>query len=219
MTTTLSAAKEICTSAEYKLVASTFSLAKDKPSPARLAEKITLARRYRDKYRDLVKKSRIARQKKKGSKLGRVVGVGGSRTEIKAAIFDESLKRLNLYSAKVKTVTKKPVIAKKATANKTATKKAVSKKAVTKKKVSKKAATKKTSTKKKGTLARVLQKLAKKKSKKLQSKEAKVTTSRNAKTEAKGIANALTKGRNRGKQIGAHLRASVKRSQAKRDAR
>ena len=85
-------ARAICNDTEYELF--TVSLADSimELTPAQLRAKIKRARTLRDKNTDLFRRQSIAMQESTGSKRGGT-GTANRRTEQKARLFDEVLKR------------------------------------------------------------------------------------------------------------------------------
>ncbi len=157
MATTRAKASQLLTAAELTLFDAGAASAARNLDATTLRGHITRARALRDKARDQLKRQRLASRERSGSKLGRS-GAANARTQEKAELLAEVLKRLQaqrtrLKPAKKKTAAKKVATKKKAAPKKTAAKKTTAKKtatrkAVAKKPVAKKAAAAKTTAKK-----------------------------------------------------------------------
>ncbi len=85
-------AQQLLTKAEFEFASQSWSPAILAHSPARLRQKISRARRLRDKYRD---EARRQAAEAKGSRTprGRRAAQTNRNTELKAKIFDEALNR------------------------------------------------------------------------------------------------------------------------------
>lgn len=100
MPVTRARAQQLLTKAEFDFAAQSWSPAVNAHSPARLRQKISRARRLRDKYRDEARRQAgeaKGRRDPRGTRPAR----GNRNTELKAAIFDESLARFEARLAKV----------------------------------------------------------------------------------------------------------------------
>lgn len=100
MPVTRARAQQLLTKAEFDFAAQSWSPAVNAHSPARLRQKISRARRLRDKYRDEARRQAgeaKGRRDPRGTRPAR----GNRNTELKAAIFDESLVRFEARLAKV----------------------------------------------------------------------------------------------------------------------
>jgi hypothetical protein len=93
-------ARTLCTASEYGLFEASLSGNIAEHSPAQLKSKIERARRTRDKYRDLYQRQRLATRERTGTKKGRLPE-RNARTEQKARLFDEVLQRLAKRSAEL----------------------------------------------------------------------------------------------------------------------
>ncbi len=149
MATTKTQAAKLLTAAEMELFLAGQPTAIKDFSAARLAGKVKRARTLRDKYRDLLKRQKVAAQARTRSKTG-TSGNANERTATKAQVFDELLQRftarLDKVSADAARVAARAEAAKakaKKAADKAAAKKAATKKPAAKKPVAKKAAAKK----------------------------------------------------------------------------
>ena len=91
-------ARALCTPAELELVLLSFPDQVKTLSEARLKLKRTRARALRDKYRDLLRRQKLATRERSGSKLGRGPQTN-ARTADKAKLFDETLKRFEAQLA------------------------------------------------------------------------------------------------------------------------
>ena len=105
--------RELTTASEFELVAASAPGALRQLSEKALKSNISRTRRLRDKQRDLVRRRRLARRARTGSKHG-----GGLRHAEKARLFDETLKR---FSQRLQTLNRGPRL-KKVAAAKTRTK-------------------------------------------------------------------------------------------------
>jgi hypothetical protein len=85
-------ARALCTAAELELVAASFEPDAGRLSDARLKSAVARARRLRDKYRDLLRRQRLATRARTGSKVGARPGTN-ARTAQKARLFEETLAR------------------------------------------------------------------------------------------------------------------------------
>lgn len=156
MTVTIQRAKALCTASELELVHWSTRKRVEDLSEARLLQKISRARKLRNKFRDLGDRQR-REARGKGKPQGRTPAKGNDATRVKQQLFQETLARFEdalaarraadaKAAAKVsKKTSKKKASKKKASKKKTAkktTKKAVAPKPVSKK-TSKKKITKK----------------------------------------------------------------------------
>lgn len=85
-------ARKLLTAGEYGLFEASTTAALADLSQSRLRQKIQHARELRDKYRDLLRRQRIATRRRSGTKSGRS-GAANARTREKQQIFSEMLKR------------------------------------------------------------------------------------------------------------------------------
>jgi hypothetical protein len=99
-------ARALCTPAELELVLLSFPDQVKTLSAARLKLKRTRARALRDKYRDLLRRQKLATRDRTGSKLGRGPKTN-ARTADKAKLFDETLKRFEAQVAVVDAAARK----------------------------------------------------------------------------------------------------------------
>ncbi len=86
-------ARALCTAAEYELFEASLADRISELTTARLKSKLERARKLRDKYRDLHKRQRLASRQRTGTKKGDRAGASNERTEKKATLFAETLKR------------------------------------------------------------------------------------------------------------------------------
>ena len=93
-------ARPLCTDAEYKLFTASLADEIGALTPTQLRGKIQRARKLRDKYRDLVKRQRLANRARTGTKKGNRPQTN-VRTADKAKLFDEALGRFEAKAAKV----------------------------------------------------------------------------------------------------------------------
>lgn len=93
-------ARPICTDAEYKLFTASLADEIGELTPAQLRGKIQRARKLRDKYRDLLKRQRLANRARTGTKKGDRPQTN-VRTADKAKLFDEALGRFEAKAAKL----------------------------------------------------------------------------------------------------------------------
>lgn len=104
-----------CLSAsEFKLFATSRADAVTTLTAARLRGKIKRARTLRDKFRDLLKRQRLATRARTGSKAG-TSGVANQRTRQKAEVFTEVLQRFEkrlvvVQAAEARTARKKAAV-------------------------------------------------------------------------------------------------------------
>jgi hypothetical protein len=115
----LRSARTLCTANEFELVMASGGEGLRALSEARLKQKIVRARNLRDKYRDLLRRQRLA-ARRPGAKPAR--DDANARTESKAALFEQTLARFVDRLAQVQAAAKK-LVAKKAAAKKAAAKK------------------------------------------------------------------------------------------------
>ena len=97
-------ARAICNDTEYELFTASLADAITLHTPAQLRSKIKRARTLRDKNTDLFRRQSLASQESTGSKRGRS-GSANQRTEQKARLFDEVLKR---FEARLDKITAEP---------------------------------------------------------------------------------------------------------------
>lgn len=108
---TLKTARALCNADEIELVAASFPDPGATLTRARVISKLMRARRLRDKYRDLYKRQRLANRSRTGTKFGARPG-SNARTEEKARLFDETLKRFEAKLAKLDAAERKVLAAK-----------------------------------------------------------------------------------------------------------
>lgn len=128
MSVNLRSARALCTAAEYGLVVASGGDGLRALSEARLKLKIVRARTLRDKYRDLLRRQRLAARRSPNAKAGR--GDAGARTESKAALFEQILARFVARLEKLQGAAARPAkqpAAKRPAAKRPAAKKAASK--------------------------------------------------------------------------------------------
>jgi len=162
LTTTKTQAAKLLSAAEMAVFSTSLSPAIKELSAARLVGKVKRSRTMRDKFRDLLKRQKVATRARTGTKVGQS-GHANERTAQKAEIFDEVLQRFTarleqvqaaaaretarqeaaMAKAKARADKAAAAVAKKATAKRPVAKKAVVKKAVLNKAVVKKAVAKK----------------------------------------------------------------------------
>lgn len=97
-------ARAICNDTEYELFTASLADSITELTPAQLRAKIKRARTLRDKNTDLFRRQSLAMQESTGSKRGGT-GSANQRTEQKARLFDEVLKR---FEARLDKVTVEP---------------------------------------------------------------------------------------------------------------
>lgn len=114
MAFTLAQAKTLCNASELKLVSASTRNEIGKLSAARLRQKIALARKQRDKWRDQAKSQRRATQEKQ---RGRQTS-DNARSAKKAELFADVLQRFETQLAKVDGQGNRGVAAKKSTPRK-----------------------------------------------------------------------------------------------------
>ena len=121
MKVNLRSARALCTAKEFDLVLASGGEGLGSLSEARLKQKIVRARTLRDKYRDLLRRQRLA-ARRPAAKPAR--DDANARTEAKVALFEQTLAlfvdRLAQVQAAAKKVAAKKVVAKKAVAKKAA---------------------------------------------------------------------------------------------------
>jgi hypothetical protein len=93
-------ARPLCTDAEYKLFTASLADEIGALTPTQLRGKIQRARKLRDKYRDLLKRQRLANRARTGTKKGDRPQTN-VRTADKAKLFDEALGRFEAKAAKL----------------------------------------------------------------------------------------------------------------------
>jgi hypothetical protein len=87
-----STAARLCTGAELELVDASSASRIRQLTPGRLQQKVRMARRLRDKYRDLARRQRLEARGKRAPQRSRPAR-GNVNTERKAELFDEVLAR------------------------------------------------------------------------------------------------------------------------------
>jgi hypothetical protein len=97
-------ARAICSDSEYELFTASLADSIIQLTPAQLRGKLKRARSLRDKSTDLFRRQSLAMQESTGSKLGKT-GSTNQRTEQKARLFDEVLKR---FEARLDKITAEP---------------------------------------------------------------------------------------------------------------
>jgi len=128
MKVNLRSARALCTANELDLVMASGGEGIRALSEARLKQKVVRARTLRDKYRDLLRRQRLA-ARRPGAKPAR--DNANARTAAKADLFEQTLARFVDRLAQVQVAAKKAV-AKKAAVKKPAAKKAAKKAVATK---------------------------------------------------------------------------------------
>ena len=93
-------AQSLCTDAEYQLFTASLRDEVGELTPAQLRSKIQRSRNLRDKYRDLLKRQRLANRERTGTKKGGRPD-SNARTASKAKLFDEVLGRLEARAGKL----------------------------------------------------------------------------------------------------------------------
>jgi hypothetical protein len=93
-------ARPLCTAAEFQLFTASLADQIGALTPAQLRSKIQRARNLRDKYRDLLKRQRLANRERTGTKKGQRMETN-ARTADKAKLFDEVLGRFQTRAAKL----------------------------------------------------------------------------------------------------------------------
>jgi hypothetical protein len=97
-------ARTICNDTEYELFTASLADSITQLTPAQLRGKIKRARTLRDKNTDLFRRQSLAMQESTGSKRG-TTGTANQRTEQKARLFDEVLRR---FEGRLDKVTAEP---------------------------------------------------------------------------------------------------------------
>jgi hypothetical protein len=97
-------ARAICSDSEYELFTTSLADSITQLTPAQLRGKIKRVRTLRDKSTDLFRRQSLAMQESTGSKRGKT-GSANQRTEQKARLFDEVLKR---FEARLDKITAEP---------------------------------------------------------------------------------------------------------------
>jgi hypothetical protein len=108
-------ARAICNDSEYELFTASLADSITQLTPTQLRGKIKRARTLRDKNTDLFRRQSLAMQESTGSKRGKT-GSANDRTEQKARLFDEVLKR---FEARLDKTTAEPAPAASKTSKKT----------------------------------------------------------------------------------------------------
>jgi hypothetical protein len=93
-------ARALSSDSEYELFAASLGDSITELTAAQLRGKITRARTLRDKNADLFRRQSLAMREETGSKRGRT-GAANERTEQKARLFDEALKRFEARLARL----------------------------------------------------------------------------------------------------------------------
>ena len=93
-------ARPLCTDAEYKLFTASLADELGALTLVQLRSKIQRARKLRDKYRDLLKRQRLANRARTGTKKGARPATN-VRTADKAKLFDEALVRFQARADKL----------------------------------------------------------------------------------------------------------------------
>jgi hypothetical protein len=93
-------ARPLCTAAEFQLFTASLADQIGALTPAQLRSKIQRARNLRDKYRDLLKRQRLANRERTGTKKGQRMETN-ARTADKAKLFDEVLGRFQTRASKL----------------------------------------------------------------------------------------------------------------------
>ena len=238
-------ARALTNASEYELFTTSLADAITALTPAQLRGKVTRTRNLRDKNTDLFRRQSLSVQETSGSKRGRT-GAANQRTEQKAKLFDETLKRYENRLAKLtaaadsaggsaaaKGSAAKPKVAKPAAAKPRAKPAASTKPAAAKPKASAKTVARPTPAKRKASaktaaktaLASAVKKGASKTPAAKSALAAKSAAEKKTASAPKGPVQSVGKGparasgktAARGKVQAAHTRSSNARSQAKRD--
>lgn len=234
-------ARALTNASEYELFTSSLADAITGLTPAQLRGKVTRTRNLRDKNTDLFRRQSLSVKETSGSKRGRT-GAANQRTEQKAKLFDETLKRYENRLAKLtasassasgpaaaKGSAAKPKVAKpaaakpRASAKPAAAKPKASAKTVARPTPAKRKASAKTAAK--TALASAVKKGASKTPAAKSALAAKSAAGKKTASAPKGPVQSVGKGparasgktAARGKVQAAHTRSSNARSQAKRD--
>jgi len=232
-------ARALTNASEYELFTTSLADAITALTPAQLRGKVTRTRNLRDKNTDLFRRQSLSVQETSGSKRGRT-GAANQRTEQKAKLFDETLKRYENRLAKLtaaadsaggsaaaKGSAAKPKVAKPAAAKPrakpAAAKPKASAKTVARPTPAKRKASAKTAAK--TALASAVKKGASKTPAAKSALAAKSAAEKKTASAPKGPVQSVGKGparasgktAARGKVQAAHTRSSNARSQAKRD--
>ena len=109
-------ARAICSDSEYELFTASLADSITQLTPTQLRGKIKRARTLRDKSSDLFRRQSLAMQESTGNKRGKT-GSANQRTEQKARLFDEVLKR---FEARLDKITAEPAPAAKKAPKQTA---------------------------------------------------------------------------------------------------
>jgi hypothetical protein len=234
-------AQRLCTAPEFELFEASLPPSAKQLTPGRLRQKVTRARRLRDKYRDLAKRQRLEARGKRAPQRARPAQ-GQENTERKAQLFQETLERFETQlrrtatdaapatAGTAKTKSQKGVPgsspAKKGAAKKGVAKKGVAKQGAAKKGVAKQGAAKKGAAKKGAAKQGVAKQGAAKKG---AAKKGAAKPASPGKAGAAAMKGARSRPSVRGPQDAkqqaqgtaarAHARASQQRSQGRRDNR
>jgi hypothetical protein len=101
-------ARALSNDSEYELFAASLADSITELTAAQLRSKITRARTLRDKNADLFRRQSLAMREETGTKRGKT-GAANERTEQKARLFDEALKRFEARLAQLNTQAKPAV--------------------------------------------------------------------------------------------------------------
>jgi hypothetical protein len=216
MAITRTVAKKLCTKAEYEIVEASLSLKKNKPPLFRVKQKVTLARKLKDKYTDL-SRTQSREQRGKAEPKGTRPASGNEGSVKKAELFTETLARFEAYLDAIEKEAAKKQEAK--------SKKLVKVKLTPKKKSSKSAVSKAKKAPARGSkvrtgvssLQRKLEEKALKK-KKVTAKNATKSMAAKSKTAKKSLEK-TKKSQNRSVVIHSHVKSTGKKNQAKRDSK
>jgi hypothetical protein len=218
-------ARALTNASEYELFTSSLADAITGLTPAQLRGKVTRTRNLRDKNTDLFRRQSLSVKEASGSKRGRT-GAANQRTEQKAKLFDETLKRYENRLAKLTSSANSATgsaAAKGSAAKPSIAKPAASARTVARPTPAKRKASAKTAAK--TALASAVKKGASKKAAAKSAPAAKGGAGKKTATASKGPVKSIGKGparaagktAARGKVQAAHTRSSNARSQAKRD--
>lgn len=106
MSVNLRNARALCTAAEFDLVAASGGDGLKALNEARLKSKIVRARTLRDKYRDLLRRQRLAARRNQNAKADR--DDANARTEKKAELFEQILARFVARLEKLQAAAARP---------------------------------------------------------------------------------------------------------------
>jgi hypothetical protein len=212
MAITRTFAKKYLSRPEFQIVELSFADQMKSLDSETAKKNITLARRHRDKFRDLARRQKLETRGKKTQR--NVKAPNAELAASKAKLFEEALLRYESFLEDKKKLSAKSNSKKKPSAvKKKASNKSTKKKVVKKKPGSKKASAKKLSVK----FNELLEKRKQNRLKKEEAKKAKKSKASSASSLVARKSKPLK--RNHSKAINAHVGARGRRNQAKRDSR